>query len=59
MDGKGINNMGETISNNILLPLMYTLVNIALTLGIIILFVMLIEKIIDSKFIKTIMEKMR
>ena len=59
MDGKGINNMGEAISNNILLPLMYTLVNIALTLGIIVLFVVLIEKIIDSKFIKTIMEKIR
>ena len=51
--------MGEAISNNILLPLMYTLVNIALTLGIIVLFVVLIEKIIDSKFIKTIMEKIR
>ena len=51
--------MGETISNNILLPLMYLLVDVAITLGIIVLFLMVIEKILDSTIIKTIMEKIR
>jgi len=51
--------MGETISNNILLPLMYLLVDVAITLGIIILFLLVVEKILDSKIIKTIMEKIR
>ena len=49
--------MGEIISNNILLPLMYLLVDVAITLGIIVLFLMVIEKILDSTIIKTIMEK--
>ena len=51
--------MGETISNNILLPLMYLLVDVAITLGVIVLFMMLLEKILDSEIIKTIMEKIR
>jgi len=51
--------MGEIISNNILLPLMYLLVDVAITLGIIILFLLVVEKILDSKIIKTIMEKIR
>jgi|TARA_R100000664_G_C2741015_1_gene129507 hypothetical protein len=51
--------MGEIISNNILLPLMYLLVDVAITLGIIVLFLMVIEKILDSTIIKTIMEKIR
>ena len=51
--------MGEIISNNILLPLMYLLVDVAITLGIIVLFLMIIEKILDSTIIKTIMEKIK
>ena len=51
--------MGEIISNNILPPLMYLLVDVAITLGIIILFLLVVEKILDSKIIKTIMEKIR
>ena len=51
--------MGETISNNILLPLMYLLVDVAITLGVVVLFMMLLEKILDSEIIKTIMEKIR
>jgi hypothetical protein len=51
--------MGEIISNNILLPLMYLLVDVAITLGIIVLFLMVIEKILDSTIIKTIMEKIK
>ena len=51
--------MGETISNNILLPIMYLLVDAAILFGIIILFMMLLEKILDSKIIKTIMRKIR
>lgn len=51
--------MGEIISNNILLPIMYLLVDVAITLGIIVLFLMVIEKILDSTIIKTIMEKIR
>jgi hypothetical protein len=51
--------MGETISNNILLPLMYLLVDVAITLGIIVLFLLVVEKILDSRIIKTIMEKIR
>ena len=51
--------MGEIISNNILLPIMYLLVDVAITLGIIVLFLMVIEKILDSTIIKTIMEKKR
>ena len=51
--------MGEIISNNILLPIMYLLLDVAITLGIIVLFLMVIEKILDSTIIKTIMEKIR
>lgn len=51
--------MGETISNNILLPIMYLLVDAAILFGIIVLFMMLLEKILDSKIIKTIMRKIR
>ena len=51
--------MGEIISNNILLPIMYLLVDVAITLVIIVLFLMVIEKILDSTIIKTIMEKIR
>ena len=51
--------MGEIISNNILLPIMYLLVDVAITLGIIVLFLMVIEKILDSTIIKTIMEKIK
>ena len=51
--------MGETISNNILLPLMYLLVDVAITLGIIVLFLLVVEKILDSRIIKIIMEKIR
>ena len=51
--------MGETISNNILLPIMYLLVDVAITLGVVVLFMMLLEKILDSEIIKTIMRKIR
>ena len=51
--------MGEIISNNILLPIMYLLLDVAITLGIIVLFLMVIEKSLDSTIIKTIMEKIR
>ena len=51
--------MGEIISNNILLPIMYLLLDVAITLGIIVLFLMVIEKILDSTIIKTIMEKIK
>ena len=51
--------MGETISNNILLPIMYLLVDTAILFGIILLFMMLLEKILDSEIIKTIMRKIR
>jgi len=51
--------MGETISNNILLPIMYLLIDTVILLGIILLFIMLLEKILDSKIIKTIMRKIR
>jgi hypothetical protein len=49
--------MGETISNNILLPIMYLLVNCVLTVGLMVLVLILIEKIINSKFGKSIMER--
>jgi|TARA_R110000787_G_scaffold278292_1_gene387957 hypothetical protein len=51
--------MGETISNNILLPIMYLLVDAAILFGIIVLFMILLEKTLDSKIIKTIMRKIR
>ena len=51
--------MGELISNNILLPLMYLLVNIILVIGVILLFMMLIEKLMDSDLIRTIMRKIK
>ena len=51
--------MGETISNNILLPIMYLLVDAAILFGLILLFMMLLDKILDSKIIKTIMRKIR
>jgi hypothetical protein len=51
--------MGEIISNNILLPIMYLLIDTVILLGIILLFMMLLEKILDSKIIKTIMRKIR
>jgi hypothetical protein len=51
--------MGETISNNILLPIMYLLVDTAILFGTILLFMMLLEKILNSEIIKTIMEKIK
>ena len=51
--------MGETISINILLPIMYLLVDAAILFGIIVLFMILLEKTLDSKIIKTIMRKIR
>jgi len=51
--------MGEIISKNILLPLMYFLVDVGLTFGIIVLFLMTIERILDSTLIKSITRKIK
>jgi len=51
--------MGEIISNNVLLPIMYLLIDAAILFGLILLFMMLLDKILDSKIIKTIMRKIR
>ena len=49
--------MGEWFSNNILLPLMYLLVDIGLVCGFSILVIMLLDKLMDNKLINKIRKK--
>ena len=49
--------MGEWISNNILLPIMYLLVDIGLVFGFVLLVLMLLDKLLDNKLIKKIRRK--
>jgi len=49
--------MGEIISNNILLPIMYLLIDFGLVIGILVLIMILIEKLLDSKLINKIIRR--
>jgi len=49
--------MGEWISNNILLPLMYLLVDIGLVCGFAIIVIVLLDKLIDNKLVNKIRRK--
>tara|TARA_R100000789_G_scaffold99984_1_gene108244 strand:- start:5052 stop:5201 length:150 start_codon:yes stop_codon:yes gene_type:complete len=46
--------MGEWISNNILLPIMYFLIDISIAISVLILMLYLLEKITDSQVIEKI-----
>ena len=46
--------MGEWLSNNILLPVMYLLIDIGLAFGFVMIVLALLDKIIDSKIVKKI-----
>jgi|TARA_R110000824_G_scaffold82802_2_gene207602 hypothetical protein len=46
--------MGEWLSNNILLPIMYLLIDLAIGLGIVLLAMHLLEMILNNKIFKNI-----
>jgi len=46
--------MGEWISSNVLLPLMYLLIDMGIAFGVLILAMHLLEKLISSKIFKNI-----
>tara|TARA_R110000824_G_scaffold159930_1_gene334533 strand:- start:97 stop:246 length:150 start_codon:yes stop_codon:yes gene_type:complete len=46
--------MGEWISNNILLPAMYLLIDVGLAFGFALLVITLLDKLIDNKLIKKV-----
>ena len=46
--------MGEWISSNVLLPLMYFLIDIVIAFGVLILAMHLLEKLLNSKILKNI-----
>ena len=49
--------MGEWISNNILLPLMYTLIDVVLIAFVILLLMYIFEKSIDNNLINKILRR--
>ena len=49
--------MGEWFANNVLLPVMYLLIDFGLVIGILVLVVMLINKLLDSKLINKVMRR--
>jgi len=46
--------MGEWLSSNVLLPVMYLLIDMAIAFGVLILAMHLLEKLISSKLFKNI-----
>ncbi len=46
--------MGEWISNNILLPVMYLLIDIGLAFGFALLVLALLDKLVDNKLVNKI-----
>jgi len=46
--------MGEWISNNILLPAMYLLIDIGLAFGFALLVLALLDKLVDNRLVKKI-----
>jgi len=46
--------MGEWISNNILLPVMYLLIDIGLVFGFTLIVLALLDKLVDNKLVKKI-----
>jgi len=46
--------MGEWISNNILLPIMYLLIDIGLAFGFTLIVLALLDKLVDNKLVKKI-----
>ena len=49
--------MGEWISNNILLPVMYLLIDIGLAFGFALLVLALLDKLVDNRLVKKIRRK--
>ena len=49
--------MGEWFANKVLLPIMYLLIDFGLVIGILVLVVMLINKLLDSKLINKVMRR--
>ena len=49
--------MGEWISNNILLPIMYTLIDVILIALVMLLLMYIFEKLIDSNLINKILRR--
>ena len=49
--------MGEWISNNILLPAMYLLIDIGLAFGFALLVLALLDKLVDNRLVKKIRRK--
>jgi len=49
--------MGEWFANNVLLPIMYLLIDFGLVIGILVLVIMLINKLLDSKLINKVMRR--
>ena len=49
--------MGEWFANNVLLPVMYLLIDFGLVIGILVLVIMLINKLLDSKLINKVMRR--
>jgi hypothetical protein len=49
--------MGEWISNNILLPIMYLLIDIGLAFGFALLVLALLDKLIDNELVNKIRRK--
>ena len=46
--------MGEWISNNILLPVMYLLIDIGLAFGFALIVLALLDKLVDNRLVKKI-----
>ena len=46
--------MGEWISNNILLPVMYLLIDVGLAFGFALLTLALLDKLVDNRLVKKI-----
>ena len=46
--------MGEWISNNILLPVMYFLIDVGLAFGFVMIVLALLDKLIDNKLVRKI-----
>ena len=46
--------MGEWISNNILLPVMYLLIDVGLAFGFVMIVLALLDKLIDNKIVRKI-----
>ena len=46
--------MGEWISNNIFLPIMYLLIDIGLAFGFVLLVLTLLDKLVDNRLVKKV-----